>query len=87
MSLTDPDPWGRYSDEEPAAIQACMSATQAPETPLTGRAWKALAASRVRNCDNAGAARAYREADRDDLTWALKLVRPHWSGQYNAPGD
>ena len=51
-------------DDEPAAIQAWISATQAPETPLTWRAWKALAASRVRNGDNAGAARAYREADR-----------------------
>ncbi|MFN8521183.1 MAG: rhomboid family intramembrane serine protease [Chloroflexota bacterium] len=51
-------------DDEPAAVQAWISATQAPEGPLTWRAWKQLAASRVRNGDLAGAARAYREADK-----------------------
>jgi membrane associated rhomboid family serine protease len=51
-------------DDEPGALQAWISATQAPETPLTWRAWKALAAARVRNGDLAGAARAYREAER-----------------------
>lgn len=51
-------------DEEPAALQAWISATQAPENPLTWRAWKALAAARVRGDDVPGAARAYREAAR-----------------------
>ncbi len=51
-------------DEEPAALQAWISATQAPENELTWRAWKALAAARVRDNDIAGAARAYREAGR-----------------------
>jgi membrane associated rhomboid family serine protease len=51
-------------DDEPAALQAWISATQAPENELTWRAWKALAAARVRSNDVAGAARAYREAAR-----------------------
>lgn len=51
-------------DDEPAALQAWISATQAPENPLTWRAWKALAAARVRSDDVPGAARAYREAGR-----------------------
>lgn len=51
-------------DDEPAALQAWISATQAPENPLTWRAWKALAAARVRGDDVPGAARAYREAGR-----------------------
>jgi membrane associated rhomboid family serine protease len=51
-------------DDEPAAIGAWISATQAPENPLTWRAWKALAAARVRAGDMPAAARAYREAAR-----------------------
>ncbi len=51
-------------DEEPAALQAWISATQAPENELTWRAWKALAAARVRGNDIPAAARAYREAAR-----------------------
>jgi len=51
-------------DDEPAALQAWISATQAPENPLTWRAWKALAAARVRSNDMTGAARAYRETAR-----------------------
>lgn len=51
-------------DDEPAALQAWISATQAPENALSWRAWKALAAARVRANDVAGAARAYREAAR-----------------------
>jgi membrane associated rhomboid family serine protease len=51
-------------DDEPAAVQAWISATQAPEGPLTWRAWQQLAASRVRGGDLSGAARAYREADK-----------------------
>jgi membrane associated rhomboid family serine protease len=51
-------------DEDEAALQAWISATQAPENELTWRAWKALAAARVRQNDVPGAARAYREAAR-----------------------
>lgn len=51
-------------DDEPAALQAWISATQAPETPLTWRAWKQLAAMRVQERDLPAAARAYREAER-----------------------
>lgn len=51
-------------DDEPAAVQAWISATQAPEGPLTWRAWQQLAASRVRSGDLTGASRAYREAER-----------------------
>jgi len=51
-------------DEDEAALQAWISATQAPENELTWRAWKALAAARVRSNDVSGAARAYREAAR-----------------------
>ncbi len=51
-------------DNEPAALQAWIVATQAPETPLTWVAWKSLAAARVRQGDIPGAARAYREAER-----------------------
>lgn len=51
-------------DDEPGALQSWIAATQAPEGPLTWRAWKALAAARVRQGDLAGATRAYREAER-----------------------
>lgn len=51
-------------DDEAGALQAWISATQAPETPLTWRAWKQLAAARVQERDLPGAARAYREAER-----------------------
>jgi membrane associated rhomboid family serine protease len=51
-------------DDEPGALQAWISATQAPETPLMWRAWQALAAARVRSDDMTGALRAYREAER-----------------------
>jgi membrane associated rhomboid family serine protease len=51
-------------DDEPAAIAAWIAATQAPETPLTWRAWKQLAAMRVQQRDLPAAARAYREAER-----------------------
>jgi membrane associated rhomboid family serine protease len=51
-------------DDEAAALQCWITATQAPETPLAWRAWKAIAAARVRSGDVPGAARAYREADR-----------------------
>jgi membrane associated rhomboid family serine protease len=51
-------------DDEPAALQAWITATQAPENEFTWQAWKALAAARVRSDDITGAARAYREAGR-----------------------
>ncbi len=51
-------------DDEPAALQDWIVATQAPETSNTWRAWKALAAARVREGDVPAAARAYREARR-----------------------
>ena len=51
-------------DDEPAALQALITATQAPENELTWRAWKELASMRVQENDIPGAARAYREAGR-----------------------
>ncbi|MEX1296133.1 MAG: rhomboid family intramembrane serine protease [Candidatus Limnocylindrales bacterium] len=51
-------------DEEPEALQALITATQAPENELTWRAWRELASLRVRQDDIPGAARAYREAGR-----------------------
>jgi rhomboid protease GluP len=51
-------------DDEVGALQCWLTATQAPETALAWRAWKALAAARVRSGDLTGAARAYREAER-----------------------
>lgn len=51
-------------DNEEAALRDWISATQAPETPLTWMAWKQLAAARVRQGDIVGAARAYREAEK-----------------------
>lgn len=51
-------------DDETGALQAWLAATQAPEGPLTWRAWTALAGARVREGDLVGATRAYREAER-----------------------
>jgi len=51
-------------DDEEGALQTWIVATQAPETALSWQAWVALAGARVRQGDNAGAARAYREAER-----------------------
>jgi membrane associated rhomboid family serine protease len=50
-------------DDEQGALQAWISATQAPETPLAWQAWVHLAGARVREGDLTGAARAYREAE------------------------
>ncbi|MEP7360345.1 MAG: rhomboid family intramembrane serine protease [Chloroflexota bacterium] len=50
-------------DDEQGALQAWISATMAPETPLAWRAWVALAGARVREGDLTGAARCYREAE------------------------
>jgi membrane associated rhomboid family serine protease len=51
-------------DDDAGALQSWITATQAPETPLSWRAWQQLAAARVRGGDLSGAARAYREAER-----------------------
>src|SRR5687767_10630079 len=51
-------------DDDEGALQAWIVATQGPETPLTWRAWTALAGARVRQGDLPAAARAYREAER-----------------------
>src|SRR4051812_5079844 len=52
----------RLNDEE-GALQAWLSATQAPDTPLAWQAWVQLAGARVREGDLVAAARAYREAE------------------------
>ncbi len=59
-------------DDDEGALQSWIVATQGPETPLTWRAWTALAGARVRQGDLPGAARAYREAERR----APELERP-----------
>jgi ATP/maltotriose-dependent transcriptional regulator MalT len=51
-------------DDDEGALQAWLSATQAPENALTWRAWVQLAGARVRQGDLAGATRSYREAER-----------------------
>lgn len=51
-------------DDEEGALQAWIVATQAPENPLSWRAWVALAGARVRQGDLSGATRCYREAER-----------------------
>ena len=79
-------------DDEEGALQAWIVATQAPENPLTWEAWKALAGARVREGDNAGAARAYREAERrapaderpaiaSRLGWLNKEMGNRWTSQ------
>ncbi len=51
-------------DDEAGALKDWIAATQGPETSNTWRAWKALAAARVREGNVPAAARAYREAER-----------------------
>lgn len=51
-------------DDDEGALQAWIVATQAPENPLSWRAWVALAGARVRQGDLGGATRCYREAER-----------------------
>ncbi|HYL39739.1 MAG TPA: rhomboid family intramembrane serine protease [Candidatus Binatus sp.] len=51
-------------DRDAEALNAWESVTQLPETPLTYRAWRQVAAERVRQGDLAGATKAYREAER-----------------------
>ena len=50
-------------DDEEGALQNWISATQAPEGPLSWQAWVQLAGARVREGDLVAAARAYREAE------------------------
>jgi len=50
-------------DDEEGALQAWISATQAPEGPLSWQAWVQLAGARVREGDLVAATRAYREAE------------------------
>jgi membrane associated rhomboid family serine protease len=79
-------------DDEAGALQAWIVATQAPETPLSWRAWVALAGARVRQADLPAAARAYREAERrapteeqpqiaSRLGWLNKEMGRTWSAQ------
>lgn len=51
-------------DHDAEAVAAWESVTRLPETPLTYRAWRQVAAERVRRGDLAGATKAYREAER-----------------------
>jgi membrane associated rhomboid family serine protease len=51
-------------DEDEAALQGWIVATQAPETRLSWLAWKRLAEARVRGGDMAGALAAYRQSER-----------------------
>jgi membrane associated rhomboid family serine protease len=51
-------------DDEGAAIGAWQEVTRLPTTPATYPAWRELAGARVRSGDLAGAAEAYRQADR-----------------------
>jgi len=51
-------------DDEAAAVATWESILELAENPATYRAWREVAAARVRDGDLAGAATAYREADR-----------------------
>ncbi len=51
-------------DEEDAALQTWESVLELPETPSTYRAWREVAAAKVRSQDLNGAIAAYRQADR-----------------------
>lgn len=81
----------RLNDEE-GALQQWIVATQAPENPLSWRAWVSLAGARVRQGDNNGAMRAYREAERrappeerpaiaSRLGWLSKETGNSWQAQ------
>lgn len=50
-------------DDEEGALQAWITATQAPDTALSWQAWMQLAGARVREGDLVAATRAYREAE------------------------
>jgi rhomboid protease GluP len=51
-------------DDETSALAAWEAILELPETPSTYRAWREVAAARVRDGDLQGAIAAYREADR-----------------------
>lgn len=51
-------------DHDDAAVETWESVLELPETPSTYRAWREVAAARVRSGDLQGAIAAYREADR-----------------------
>ena len=51
-------------DDEPAAVQSWSAVLKLPDTPSTYKAWRNVAAARVRDGDLPGALNAYREADR-----------------------
>lgn len=51
-------------DDENAAIGAWQEVTRLPTTPATYAAWREIAGARVRSGDLAGAADAYRQADK-----------------------
>ncbi len=51
-------------DDEAGAVATWESVLELPENPATYRAWREVAAARVREGDLGGAATAYREADR-----------------------
>ena len=51
-------------DDENAAMGAWQEVTRLPATPATYPAWREIAGARVRSGDLAGAAEAYRQADR-----------------------
>lgn len=51
-------------DEEEGAVATWESILELPENPSTYRAWREVAAAKVREGDLSGAAGAYREADR-----------------------
>ena len=51
-------------DNEDSALAAWEAVLELPETPSTYRAWREVAAARVRDGDLQGAIAAYREADR-----------------------
>jgi len=51
-------------DDEAGAVATWESILELPENPSTYRAWREVAAARVREGDLSGAAGAYREADR-----------------------
>jgi hypothetical protein len=73
-------------DNEAAAMQAWVAATQAPETPLTWVAWKQVAAARVRHDDLRGALAAYQEADRPPRRRRVRRSPPGWGGSARRPG-
>ncbi len=51
-------------DHDAEAMNAWLSVTRMPETPSTYRAWRQVAAERVRGGDLVGATQAYRQAER-----------------------